>query len=167
MTNPEVRSRELAEQATPGPWLRGTWGAQAERMCDCAAKGALLGKRKQNEYPGAGPFHVHETDFYPDEHRLSGPAPECVSVADNYDYEEGGIVEERDAAYIAFHDPALIKAYADVVEAAREMVASGHTTDDDGLLIQPDDEVVVNGKTFDAAALALTRLDALTEEREG
>lgn len=88
--------------ATEGPWLRGWWSAQSESKCICADKGELLGKRPQTIYPGAGPFHVHATDFFEDEHRLSGPAPACLSVAGNYDYEEGGIVRDADATFIAF-----------------------------------------------------------------
>ena len=98
----------LAAAATPGPWLRGWWSAQAEEMCQCEQKGPLLGKRPQQQYHGAGPFHVHESDFFPDDHVISGPAPACESIAGNYDYESGGIVAEADAAYIAALDPATV-----------------------------------------------------------
>ena len=106
MTSPAAATRldeirERVEAATPGPWLRGWWMAQAESMCDCSTKGPLLGKRPQKQYPGAGPFHVHATDFFEDEHQISGPAPECEPVAGNYGYEEGGIIAGSDSAFIA------------------------------------------------------------------
>lgn len=121
----EARLRRLAEEATPGPWVRGWWSAQVESKCNCAHKGALLGKRLQAEYPGAGPFHVHESDFFPDEHRISGQPPECAQVAGNYDYEAGGIVDEANAAYIAALSPSVVLRLAAIVEAARVFILTG------------------------------------------
>lgn len=120
MTTPDTLAHieAVLTAATEGPWLRGWWSAQAESKCICADKGELLGKRPQTIYPGAGPFHVHATDFFEDEHRLSGPAPACLSVAGNYDYEEGGIVLERDARAIVAMDHIIDPALA-VEEATR------------------------------------------------
>lgn len=110
------RLRALAEAATPGPWVRGWWTGQAESNCECDRKGPLLGKRPQNDYPGAGPYHFHESDFHEDEHQISGLAPSCEEVAGNYDYEEGGIIKSADAAYIAALHPAVALAIADLIE---------------------------------------------------
>lgn len=134
MTTPDTLAHieAVLAAATEGPWLRGWWSAQAESKCICADKGELLGKRPQTIYPGAGPFHVHATDFFEDEHRLSGPAPACLSVAGNYDYEEGGIVRDADATFIAFARNTYPEALA-VVRAATEVMnrysEQGHCDD--------------------------------------
>lgn len=122
------RLRALAEAATPGPWVRGWWTAQVESMCECDRKGRLIGKRPQNDYPGAGPYHIHESDFYEDEHQISGLAPSCEEVAGNYGYEEGGIIKSADAAYIAALHPAVTLAIADLIDAAADL-RSGYVTD--------------------------------------
>lgn len=133
MTTPDTLAHieAVLAAATEGPWLRGWWSAQAESKCICADKGELLGKRPQTIYPGAGPFHVHATDFFEDEHRLSGPAPACLSVAGNYDYEEGGIVRDADATFIAFarntypEALAVVRDYGDVAMQAHAFMHYG------------------------------------------
>jgi hypothetical protein len=122
--NAEAREtlRRLAEQATKGPWVQGWWTGQAESMCDCSRKGKLIAKVPQTQYPGSGPFHVHETDFIEDEHALSSATP-MDRVAGNYDYEEGGIINAHDAAYIAAANPAVVLALLDALDAREREVA--------------------------------------------
>jgi hypothetical protein len=131
--NAEAREtlRRLAEQATKGPWVQGWWTGQAESMCDCSRKGKLIAKVPQTQYPGSGPFHVHETDFIEDEHALSSATP-MDRVAGNYDYEEGGIINAHDAAYIAAANPAVVLALLDaLVEAIHTAAMCGQRGDFD------------------------------------
>lgn len=109
--------RKLEAAATPGPWVRGWYSGQAEGKCPCDRKGPLLAKVPQTQYPGDGPFHVHETDFFEDDHAITGPDL-LEQVAGNYDYEQGGIVSRADADLIVA-----------LRNAAPELLASEPTLD--------------------------------------
>jgi hypothetical protein len=86
--------QERLERATPQPWVRGWWGG---------ADG--------------------EPDrFFSSAHTISRGEPPYTEVAGNYDYEEGGIIRDEDAEFIA-HAPSDIRALLEEVQRLRDGLA--------------------------------------------
>lgn len=93
----EIRLRFI--RSTAGEWQPGWWSGQAESHCDCSAKGDLVAKTPQTQYPGAGPFHHHPGDFFPDDHTITA-GPGGPTVAGMYDVDCGGLVAAADRDWI-------------------------------------------------------------------
>lgn len=91
-----IRSR--AGAATPGPWDRATYSGRGASTCECSRWGRLLGAVPSNDAWGVN--HIHERDRSPSEHEVSSASTFTV-VAGNYDEENGGIVSDADAEFIA------------------------------------------------------------------
>ena len=119
MSDTTARLRQVAEQATEGPWERGdVWlvaspgvaGRDKNTCCYCSGKNG-----PPVRVDGDG-YHVHrdQTPFEVD-HLISSQEG---LVAGNYDYEEGGIIAAPDAEFVATFDPVLVAAMLDVIEAA-------------------------------------------------
>lgn len=125
----EIRLRFI--RSTPGEWQPGWWSGQAESHCDCAARGDLVAKT-----PGAGPFHHHTEDFFPDDHTITA-GPGGPTVAGMYDVDCGGLVAAADrdwiiacrtdvpalVAEVEKHRAVLLRLAAEIPDAAIRVVA--------------------------------------------
>ena len=95
----------LAARTAPGTWARGYWHGQCHQ-------------HEVGKHPGPPKCkydYTFEADYETDHRIVAG---DHSTVAGNYDYEEGGIVLERDARAIVAMDHIIDPALA-VVEAAR------------------------------------------------
>lgn len=98
--------KKLAEAATPGPWFCGHWTDR------CRAK---------HEHHGPRAGCIYE----PTRHEDNEPAHDIGAgdgslVAGNYDYEEGGIIEPKDTAFIVATNPATVLKLLEIIAALKE-----------------------------------------------
>src|SRR5688572_20839084 len=99
--NPEtlVAMKEVAARATPGPWRKGLIGGQCVLSHFPHGQGKCDYRTIFNDNPSSISRIVNEGGKWNDS------TSEDVLVVGQYDYEEGGVVHERDPNFIATCNP--------------------------------------------------------------
>lgn len=111
------RLRRLAEGATPGPWEVGNRYLIAGCIYDggtrcgyCSPDNPLIweGRRDINGEMMKAHVHTGEPYSYHTIVTFDAATGEAVTIAGNYDYEDGGIISLPDADFIAACSPETI-----------------------------------------------------------
>lgn len=116
-----VRLTQLAAEATPGPWIVGDrWhvaGVMPEKFGDgrcakCNSGNPVVWEGRRDINGTKMQAHVHQSPepWYGDGHQIFAydGGPSRVTIAGNYDYEEGGILSPADCEFIAAASPDVV-----------------------------------------------------------
>lgn len=121
--------RAIAEAATPGPWEAveetSTWmlkqGDDPLTDCDPCSQGESPIKVETYDSWTADNGYVFDATI---NHTHHAEAHQVSPVTGNYDYEEGGILEERDVQFIATFDPPTVLTLLSRLEQAEQALGA-------------------------------------------
>ena len=110
-----AESEKICEAATEGPWIRGYMG----------------GRCSLDHEHGKGNCQYVQSGLYDNPHRITGGTIQkgeahdlAIQVAGCYDYDEGGIIHERDTTFITHARtrlPAMNKLAREMYEILKEV----------------------------------------------
>ncbi len=105
--------RSLAEKATPGPWRKRREALDRDQP-DAGPERWKIVAGYERWHRNMGHFHPEDAMYPQDEHHVV-----AFGYDRDYGYAEGGIANERDAAYIAAVSPDVVLAMLEAVEKAQ------------------------------------------------